>query len=86
MKLHWKLLLCMFGRHEKAKGDWKKACSGTKLIRMCPRCTTIIEERSMLEAETRQHIADMLKESVDKTVEHVVIHGRRPMPYTYRDR
>lgn len=77
MKWTWKLIFCAFGRHAKAKGDWQKACSGTKLIRICPRCAAITEEKSI---RIEQHIADTLKKKVDKDIEDAYL-GRRVRPH-----
>lgn len=77
MKRTWRLIFCLFGRHEKAKGDWKKACSGTKLIRTCPCCTAITEEKSI---KIERHIADTIGKRVDRDVAEAV-EGRPVRPH-----
>lgn len=73
MRWTWKLIFCLFSHHEKAKGDWRNACCGTKLIRICPRCTAIIEERPMMDAEIKQHIAYTMRKRIDKGIEEAIL-------------
>lgn len=49
MKLTWKLILCLFGRHD--PGEWKHYNAGIE-EQKCKRCSSVVGLRCKLEACT----------------------------------